>query len=172
MKIKEQLHNGQYKEAEASWSELEEVVIANSNSIVPSLSLSLLLLQSAMLLLLLLLPVPRQVRSCLCQLCLVQDFYNFLKDDAPATATTAATQRGRSLFSFRSNKGYSGYLSSKASATPGREGGFSGLMNTVIKDKLGIIPKNVSCVLLLTVLNEKASLIQMSSYHVALLSCM
>jgi serine carboxypeptidase 1 len=52
--------------------------------------------------------------------------------------------RGRSLagasFWFRTRKGYSGYLGSKAVARPG---GFSGLMNTVIKDKLGIIPQNV-----------------------------
>jgi hypothetical protein len=39
MKIQEQLHNKQYKEAEASWSELENVVNANSNSIVRSSSL-------------------------------------------------------------------------------------------------------------------------------------
>jgi serine carboxypeptidase 1 len=106
MKIQEQLHNNQYKEAEASWSELESVVNANSNSI---------------------------------------DFYNFLKDDAQeAPATTTQIVRGRSLaasFSFRTKNGYSGYLSSKASVA--RPGGFSGLMNTVIKDKLGIIPQNV-----------------------------
>ncbi|KAK3122430.1 hypothetical protein QOZ80_8BG0669460 [Eleusine coracana subsp. coracana] len=102
-KIKEQLQNHQYEEAETSWSKLEEVVMSNSNSV---------------------------------------DFYNFLKDRAPLTA---AAKRGRSMvasFSFRSKNGYSGYLSSMA--TPGPQGGFSGLMNTVIKDKLGIIPKNVS----------------------------
>ncbi|GJN04279.1 hypothetical protein PR202_ga21814 [Eleusine coracana subsp. coracana] len=73
----------------------------------------------------------------------VQDFYNFLKDRSPLTA---AAKRGRSMvassFSFRTKNGYSGYLSSMA--TPGPQGGFSGLMNTVIKNKLGIIPQNVS----------------------------
>uniref|UniRef100_A0A0A9H7K0 Carboxypeptidase n=1 Tax=Arundo donax TaxID=35708 RepID=A0A0A9H7K0_ARUDO len=101
MKIKEQLEKQQYAEAEAAWSELESVVLANSNSI---------------------------------------DFYNFLKDDAPGAATTTTTKR--SLASFRTKNGYSGYLSSKAAASATREGGFDGLMNTVIKDKLGIIPKN------------------------------
>ncbi|TVU50295.1 hypothetical protein EJB05_01661 [Eragrostis curvula] len=104
-RIKEQLHNKQYAEAEASWSDLESVVLSNSNSI---------------------------------------DFYNFLRDDSSATATatttTAALQRGRSLASFRTKHGYSGYLSSKAV----RQGGVSDLMNTVIKDKLGIIPKNLT----------------------------
>uniref|UniRef100_A0A0A8ZRD4 Carboxypeptidase n=1 Tax=Arundo donax TaxID=35708 RepID=A0A0A8ZRD4_ARUDO len=98
MKIKEQLEKQQYADAKVSWSELEDVVLANSNSI---------------------------------------DFYNFLKDDAPGAATTM------SLSSFRTKDGYSGYLSSKAAASATRQGGFDGLMNTVIKDKLGIIPKNL-----------------------------
>ncbi|XP_062191043.1 serine carboxypeptidase-like 51 isoform X2 [Phragmites australis] len=105
MKIKEQLHNEQYADAEASWSELEGVVLANSNSV---------------------------------------NFYNFLKDDASEDATSTITTTKRSLASFRTKKGYSGYLSSKAAASATREGGFDGLMNTVIKDKLGIIPKNIS----------------------------
>ncbi|KAK3124137.1 hypothetical protein QOZ80_8AG0641020 [Eleusine coracana subsp. coracana] len=103
-KIKEQLQNHQYEEAQTSWSKLEQVVMSNSNSV---------------------------------------DFYNFLKDRSPLTA---AAKRGRSMvassFSFRTKNGYSGYLSSMA--TPGPQGGFSGLMNTVIKNKLGIIPQNVS----------------------------
>ncbi|RLN03190.1 serine carboxypeptidase-like 51 isoform X1 [Panicum miliaceum] len=108
-KIKDQVEKKQFTDAEASWSELENVVIANSNSV---------------------------------------DFYNFLKDDASADATTmvstTAAQRQRSTlssFSFRRKRGYSGYLESMASA---REGGFDGLMNTVIKKKLGIIPKDLS----------------------------
>ncbi|KAL6660950.1 hypothetical protein ACP70R_000334 [Stipagrostis hirtigluma subsp. patula] len=110
-KIKEQLEKQQFAEAEASWSELEDVVIDNSNSI---------------------------------------DFYNFLRDDPPEDAAaaggtitaTAAQRERRSLASFRSKGGYAGYMSSMAAVT--REGGFSGLMNTVIKDKLGIVPKNLS----------------------------
>lgn len=64
-------------------------------------------------------------------------FYNFLKDESAEDAAT--TQRKRSLASFGKN-GYSKYLSSKVT----REGGLDGLMDTVIKDKLGIIPKNFS----------------------------
>ncbi|XP_062195851.1 serine carboxypeptidase-like 51 isoform X2 [Phragmites australis] len=105
-KIKEQLQKQQYTDAEASWSDLEGVVLANSNSV---------------------------------------NFYNLLKDDAPGDATTTiTTQRERSLASFRKKNGYSGYLSSKAASASAREGGFDGLMNTVIKDKLGIIPKNLT----------------------------
>ena len=83
----------------------------------------------------------------------LQDFYNFLKDDAGEDATTAmvsttTAQRQRSTlssFSFRRKNGYSGYLESTAAASA-REGGFDGFMNTVIKKKLGIIPKDLSCV--------------------------
>jgi len=111
-KIKDQLEKKQFTDAEASWSELENVVIANSNSV---------------------------------------DFYNFLKDDAGEDATTAMVstttaqwQRSTlSSFSFRRKNGYSGYLESTAAASA-REGGFDGFMNTVIKKKLGIIPKNLS----------------------------
>ncbi|KAL5222922.1 hypothetical protein ABZP36_027635 [Zizania latifolia] len=73
------------------------------------------------------------------------DFYNFLKDDSSEDAAVAAAvmqqQRQRSLASLgKSRRRYSSYLSSKVT----REGGLSGLMNTVIKDKLRIIPKNLS----------------------------
>ncbi|TKW11790.1 hypothetical protein SEVIR_6G255500v4 [Setaria viridis] len=103
-KIKDQVEKQQFADAEESWSELESVVLENSNSV---------------------------------------DFYNFLKDDAPSDATTTTAQRKRStLSSFRSKKGYSGYLESMAAAS--QEGGFEGLMNTVIKKKLGIVPKDVS----------------------------
>ncbi|KAG8048337.1 hypothetical protein GUJ93_ZPchr0008g11820 [Zizania palustris] len=74
------------------------------------------------------------------------DFYNFLKDDLSedaAVVAAAAVQRQRSLASSslgKSRRRYSSYLSSKVT----REGGLSGLMNTVIKDKLRIIPKNLS----------------------------
>ncbi|CAM0148605.1 unnamed protein product [Urochloa decumbens] len=108
-KIKDQVEKQQFADAEASWSELEGVVLVNSNNI---------------------------------------DFYNFLKDDASEDATTtvstttAQQQRQMStLSSFRSRNGYSGYLQSMAAE---REGGFEGLMNTVIKKKLGIIPKDLS----------------------------
>lgn len=63
------------------------------------------------------------------------NFYNFLKDESSEDAAT--TQRKRSLASFSKN-GYSKYLSSKVT----REGGLAGLMDTVIKNKLRIIPKN------------------------------
>ncbi|KAJ1269667.1 hypothetical protein BS78_07G229000 [Paspalum vaginatum] len=64
-------------------------------------------------------------------------FYNLLEDEAPENAAVL-----NSLASFRSNKGgYSGYLDSLAAAGGG---GFDGLMNTVIKKKLGIVPEDVS----------------------------
>lgn len=65
------------------------------------------------------------------------NFYNFLKDESSEDAAT--TQRKRSLASFSKN-GYSKYLSSKVT----REGGLAGLMDTVIKNKLRVIPKNFS----------------------------
>ncbi|KAF0898421.1 hypothetical protein E2562_007258 [Oryza meyeriana var. granulata] len=73
------------------------------------------------------------------------DFYNFLKDDSSSDAalTSATMQRQmRSLASLgrRTRRRYSSYLSSKVTM----EGGFEGLMNTVIKNKLRIIPKNVT----------------------------
>ncbi|WVZ91651.1 hypothetical protein U9M48_037795 [Paspalum notatum var. saurae] len=99
-KIKDQLANRQFADAENSWSDLENVVLANSNAV---------------------------------------NLYNLLEDDAPENA--AAVLSSSSLASFRSNKGgYSGYLDSLAASS----GGFDGLMNTVIKKKLGIIPKDVS----------------------------
>lgn len=111
-KIKDQLDKGQFADAEASWSELEGVVIANSNAV---------------------------------------NFYNFLKDDAPENAAVMTAQRRRqaasTLASFRSRDGgYSGYLKAMAAAASSASdsGGFDGLMNTVIKKKLGIIPKDVS----------------------------
>ena len=74
----------------------------------------------------------------------MQDFYNLLKDDA---VPTAAQRQRSTLSSFRRKNGYSGYLESMAAAAASaREGGFDGFMNTVIKKKLGIIPKDLSCV--------------------------
>ncbi|CAL5014138.1 unnamed protein product [Urochloa decumbens] len=96
-KIKDLVEKQQFADAEASWSELEGVVLVNSNNI---------------------------------------DFYNFLKDDASEDSTSTTM-----VSSFRSRNGYSGYLQSMAAE---REGGFEGLMNTVIKKKLGIIPKDLS----------------------------
>ncbi|KAG2580734.1 hypothetical protein PVAP13_6NG362200 [Panicum virgatum] len=101
-KIKDQVEKKQFTDAEASWSELENVVLANSNA----------------------------------------DFYNLLKDDA---VPTAAQRQRSTLSSFRRKNGYSGYLESMAAAAASaREGGFDGFMNTVIKKKLGIIPKDLS----------------------------
>ncbi|KAF7098227.1 hypothetical protein CFC21_099981 [Triticum aestivum] len=54
------------------------------------------------------------------------NFYNILKDNSAADA--AAVRK----------VGYAGYLSSKAT----REGGLGGLMNTEVKAKLGIVPRN------------------------------
>jgi len=72
----------------------------------------------------------------------MQDFYNLLKDDA---VPTAAQRQRSTLSSFRRKNGYSGYLESMAAAAASaREGGFDGFMNTVIKKKLGIIPKDLS----------------------------
>ena len=101
----------------------------------------------------------------------LQDFYNFLKDDAGEDATTAmvsttTAQRQRSTlssFSFRRKNGYSGYLESTAAASA-REGGFDGFMNTVIKKKLGIIPKNLSYV------RHQSQILNQASY-VSLLLC-
>lgn len=73
---------------------------------------------------------------CNCDAVTLQNFYNFLKDESSEYAAT--TQRKRSFASFSRN-GYSKYLSSKVT----REGGLDGLMDTVIKNKLRIIPKNV-----------------------------
>ncbi|AQK51581.1 retinoid-inducible serine carboxypeptidase precursor [Zea mays] len=103
-KIKEQLEKGQFADAEASWSELEGVVLASSNSV---------------------------------------NFYNFLKDEASGDATATATAAVSTLASFRRRGGYSGYLSSMAASSSSSAGGFDGLMNTVIKKKLGIIPKDL-----------------------------
>ncbi|CAL9126810.1 unnamed protein product [Musa textilis] len=65
------------------------------------------------------------------------DFYNFLLDSgSDPVSLTAAAEASRKL----SLKMYSTYLTSKASTSPD----ISGLMNGVIKEKLKIIPKNVS----------------------------
>ncbi|XP_052165245.1 serine carboxypeptidase-like 51 isoform X2 [Oryza glaberrima] len=69
------------------------------------------------------------------------DFYNFLKDDSSSDANLEQQQRQRLLASLgQSRRRYSSYLSSKVTT----EGGFEGIMNTVIRDKLRIIPKNVT----------------------------
>lgn len=108
-KIKEQLEKRQFADAEASWSELESVVSANSNSV---------------------------------------NFYNFLKDEASGDSSTTGAAVS-TLASFRRRNGYSGYLKSMAAAAAAasssqQEGGFDGLMNTVIKKKLGIIPTDLN----------------------------
>ncbi|XP_066353826.1 serine carboxypeptidase-like 51 [Miscanthus floridulus] len=107
-KIKEQLDKRQFADAEASWSELENVVSANSNSV---------------------------------------NFYNFLKDELSGDSSTTTAAVVSTLASFRRRSGYSGYLKSMAAAAASsseQEGGFDGLMNTVIKKKLGIIPKDLN----------------------------
>jgi serine carboxypeptidase 1 len=73
----------------------------------------------------------------------MQNFYNFLKDEASGDATATATAAVSTLASFRRRGGYSGYLSSMAASSSSSAGGFDGLMNTVIKKKLGIIPKDL-----------------------------
>ena len=92
----------------------------------------------------------------------MQDFYNLLKDDA---VPTAAQRQRSTLSSFRRKNGYSGYLESMAAAAASaREGGFDGFMNTVIKKKLGIIPKNLSYV------RHQSQILNQASY-VSLLLC-
>ncbi|KAG0524078.1 hypothetical protein BDA96_07G178900 [Sorghum bicolor] len=106
-KIKEQLEKKQFTDAEASWSDLENVVSANSNSV---------------------------------------NFYNFLKDELSGdSSTTTGAAAVSTMASFRRRNGYSGYLKSMAAASSSSSsGGFDGLMNTVIKKKLGIIPKDLN----------------------------
>lgn len=70
------------------------------------------------------------MQLCNCDAVTLQNFYNFLKDESSEYAAT--TQRKRSFASFSKN-GYSKVT---------REGGLDGLMDTVIKNKLRIIPKN------------------------------
>jgi serine carboxypeptidase 1 len=63
-----------------------------------------------------------------------QDFYNLLKDESPSDAAALTLAGGKRI----RKEGYTSYLSNKAT----REGGLDGLMDTDIKAKLGIIPKN------------------------------
>ncbi|XP_047056880.1 serine carboxypeptidase-like 51 [Lolium rigidum] len=62
------------------------------------------------------------------------DFYNLLKDESPSDAAALTLAGGKRI----RKEGYTSYLSNKAT----REGGLDGLMDTDIKAKLGIIPKN------------------------------
>ncbi|KAM0869042.1 hypothetical protein ACQ4PT_040945 [Festuca glaucescens] len=62
------------------------------------------------------------------------DFYNLLKDESPSDAAALTLAGGKRV----RKEGYTSYLSNKAT----REGGLDGLMDTDIKAKLGIIPKN------------------------------
>uniref|UniRef100_A0A0D9XAX1 Carboxypeptidase n=1 Tax=Leersia perrieri TaxID=77586 RepID=A0A0D9XAX1_9ORYZ len=79
------------------------------------------------------------------------NFYNFLKDESLAASAAAdlelgimelkQRQRSLALASLgQSRRRYSSYLSSMVT----KEGGFEGIMNTLIRDKLKIIPKNVT----------------------------
>ncbi|KAF3335733.1 serine carboxypeptidase-like 51 [Carex littledalei] len=95
IRIKDQLKNGQYKEAEQKWDELEDVVRTSSNYV---------------------------------------DFYNFLNEDLPSQPTTDM----KLLEPVR--RRYFNYITSKASSTRDTDD----LMNTVIRRKLRIIPKNIS----------------------------
>ena len=77
----------------------------------------------------------------------MQNFYNFLKDELSGDSSTTTAAAVSTLASFRRRSGYSGYLKSMAAASSSeQEGGFDGLMNTVIKKKLGIIPKDLKYV--------------------------
>ena len=78
----------------------------------------------------------------------MQNFYNFLKDELSGDSSTTTAAAVSTLASFRRRSGYSGYLKSLAEAASSseQEGGFDGLMNTVIKKKLGIIPKDLKYV--------------------------
>ncbi|KAK1309118.1 Serine carboxypeptidase-like 51 [Acorus calamus] len=67
------------------------------------------------------------------------DFYNFLLDDGSDPLSITGTDQ---LSEGITMKRYSMYLSSKASSSGG--GGLGSLMNGVIKEKLKIIPKDVS----------------------------
>ncbi|XP_020571617.1 serine carboxypeptidase-like 51 isoform X2 [Phalaenopsis equestris] len=102
--IQKQISEGKYKEATDTWSQLEDVISENSNSV---------------------------------------DFYNFLLDAAmdPLSVTSAASTTAAGTAAVRMTmRGYSRYLTSKAISTDSLED----LMNGVIKQKLKIIPKNVS----------------------------
>ncbi|KAK1284734.1 Serine carboxypeptidase-like 51 [Acorus calamus] len=100
--IKQQIQKGEYVDATNSWSQLENVIIENSNGV---------------------------------------DFYNFLLDDgSDPLSITGADQLSEGI----TMKRYSMYLSSKASSSGGGGGGLGSLMNGVIKEKLKIIPKDVS----------------------------
>ena len=63
-----------------------------------------------------------------------QNFYNILKDESSSDAAALTMAGGKRV----RKEGYTNYLGSKAV----REGGLDGLMDSVVKDKLGIVPKN------------------------------
>uniref|UniRef100_A0ACD5ZXH3 Uncharacterized protein n=1 Tax=Avena sativa TaxID=4498 RepID=A0ACD5ZXH3_AVESA len=65
------------------------------------------------------------------------NFYNLLKDES-SDDTAALTLAGGGNKRWVRKEGYTSYLGSKAT----REGGLDGLMDTVVKAKLGIVPKN------------------------------
>lgn len=115
-KIKQEIATGEFDDATDTWSQLERVIADNSNDVV-----SVLLYNSSL--------------YNVCELPLnetnrMQDFYNFLLDAEQDPVSTTTTSMNR----------YARYLSSKASTT---DGGIDSLMNGVIREKLGIIPKNV-----------------------------
>lgn len=129
-KIKAQLEKGQFADAEASWSELENVVSATSNSVVRTshaISIPSLVAPCCLLLLMTLTATST-----------MQNFYNFLKDEMSGDASASAAVS--TLASFRRRSGYSGYLKSMAAAASSSSGSIDSVMNTVIKKKLGIIP--------------------------------
>ncbi|KAI0500572.1 hypothetical protein KFK09_018786 [Dendrobium nobile] len=103
--IQEQITEGKYKDATDTWSQLEDVISENSNSV---------------------------------------DFYNFLLDAAmdPLGMTSAESAVAAATLSSvkMTMRGYSRYLSSKTVSTVSLDD----LMNGAIKQKLKIIPKNVS----------------------------
>jgi len=107
-KIKEQLEKKQFADAEASWSELENVVSANSNSVVRTHAAPYL--------------IPLLIVPCYILLVTLnttttmQNFYNFLKDELSGDSSTTTAAAVSTLASFRRRNGYSGYLKSMAAA--------------------------------------------------------
>ncbi|GAB2274695.1 Serine carboxypeptidase-like 51 [Dionaea muscipula] len=101
-KIKQQIRAGQYENATNSWSNLEDLILLNSNDV---------------------------------------DFYNFLYDSGldPAISTSAAPSEKK--FAFRR---YSSYLNSVSATNADGEVDLDTFMNGPIKQKLKIIPENIS----------------------------
>jgi serine carboxypeptidase 1 len=72
-------------------------------------------------------------------ICILQDFYNFLKDSGSDLVSMSDIELSKGI----AKKRYSRYLSSLRSSSPGGGGDLDSLMNGAIKKKLKI-PANVS----------------------------